>query len=404
MAASDLEAGTFYFGNPAAPEPLTALTIDPAFCEAESLENQCRVYGARHRVTMEGGDEVGLSYSHTVIDGENSADHHDPTKWVGWDLKRGKANWQLQYLDFGTNGFLYECALDAEDACAQVDPSLPGAARCEGNFSHEFVVTEESTLGRRILLTDTGNDRLITAWLPEGELCGEVEEVLHTGMGGWDVYSGPNSLQHRVDDDGARMLLSFRDAETVSAAGRAQHGGPGHGKVTQWVRRDDGWEQEWEVPPALDGDSSFLNVPHGALWAEGPAGEPWLVVAHSLGTSASFMAIDGGSIAVFDLSSGEPKYLYDGIAPDGAFFGFPRDIEPLGDGQFVIVDSGCISSTDCPVPSQAWVVRLPSGDSAGLDGAFRPDHSHQVFVEIEMVEGPFLADTLLLYSITGARD
>lgn len=401
MAASDLEDGMFYFGDPQAPTRLPVRDIDPEYCSTEDGGNQCRTYGVRHRQTFAGMDEVDLAYSHFAQDGADSPLHHDPTRWAGWDLGSGTANWRMQFLDFQSGGFLSECELDADDPCTLVDPSREGAPKCDGNFAHESLVMEETAEGRRILFTDTGNDRVITAWLPTGEVCGRVEEVMHAGTGGWDVYSGPNSLQYSATDDEQTMLLSFRDAETESEAGRAQRGGLGHGKVVQWGRVGDTWEQQWELPPESENESSFFAYPHGAARAEGPTGEPWLVLAHSLGAAATYTAQDGGSLAVYDLSSGVPTYLYDGILPAGEFFGFPRDIEPLGDGRFVVVDSGCISSTDCPVPSQGWVVRLPDVLPAAVDGAFRPDHAYQVFVEIELIEGPLLPESMLLYSMTG---
>ncbi len=369
----------------------TAEGLEP-FVEAKALDPTCAgciAFQGRVRTADDGADEVVLTWS------EHDGGEDDLRSRVGGvDRQTGELRWTMDALDLtGVSG---ACDPEPTDPCEPAYPS--GAERdvCQMKMVHDVAVVEETDEGLRMWLADASNGRVLEVWLPEGETCGEVRTVLDQSAPDWDVYNSPNRVHGFEDAGGEHLWVSAKGGLPSTEAGLAQGADLSSGKLLGWTKRSEGWRQDWEFPPESTTAPSFLNTPHGLAPPGAPAN--MLVYAHTLSDSWDWGEGTGGSIGVATLAEGVPTYAYDAQL-DSRYLHFPRAVSPLGDGTWLVLDSGCFDSAGCEFPSQAWRVSLPEITSSGLSGAWDRDGSTISWAEATVIDGPLWTTDDTLYAV-----
>lgn len=416
VLASDLRGNQWFIADPTTGETVDELwldTLEPDICAGEENEQYCLLFQSRaHTSTLDPSapvEEVLFTYSALdVSDGDDDSRTDLISRIYSVDRETHATRWHFDQIDFShlANGADY-CTWDPADPC-RPDPGVDtqGYWACSIHMVHEMIVTSEDANTVAMWVVDSRNSRMLHVSLEREATCATVDTVLDMHMDDWDIYNSVNSLERWMDGDTDTLLMSIKGSFPDEQTGEHQMAGSGQGKIVLWRRDtvanggDEPWYQAWEFPPESTTEESFLNDPHGVVRYTGAEGKMYVTFAHSLGHSpeSEYGKGTGGSIGVIRIEDDEPVYLYDAMLPRPDVLQFPRDVTPLPDGTFLLTDSGCLGD-GCAYETYDWVVRLPQGEPVdGKTGAWRADHSEQVYVDAEVVHGPMFPDANLLYS------
>lgn len=347
----------------------------------------CLIYQARHRVDGAGHDEVAFTFTPV---GHEPGEDVDPAEFGGRIIgvrptETPQQTWRLDALDFSAfDPDRARCAWDEADPCApQAGLEETDWRRCQLYWPHDFQILEETADGLRMVVADTRNERVVWLTLPTGSTCGVVEDVLDGANPAWDIYTSVNSIQTWTEETDY-LLMSIKDTTPA----QPYQGGDGRGRIVLW-RKDQDWTPAWIFPPVDAESPSFVNAPHGVVrW------EDHVMFAHSLGRSDDWNTGEGGSFGVLGMDG---TYRFDLVLPDDPLR-FPRDIDPLGDGRFLLVDSGSKGEEVDTTPTAAWVVEITDWSAGTGTGAWSADGANQTFREIAPVGDALFTDAQVLYS------
>lgn len=419
VVVSDLHGDRVFVTNAATGAIAGEVDIDGAWsseCHASDEQHRfCLVYQSHVRTLGDGSTEVDLTF--TPVGNDNSTDGDDYIdlggRIVGAHFMRGvsfeppETRWQVDHLDFSAvDPEQRICKRDAADPCRPASGLTVDEARaCQLYWPHEFEVIEEDDDSVLVAVADTRNHRVLwvdvplqanpTAGAPSSGTCGTVTEVVGGtsdpgvpgGSADWDIYTSVNGIAVQVDGDGVRHLfLSIKD----TSGDPDQSPGDGRGKVLSWSDAG-GWHQEWEFPPqaVAPAEPAFVNSPHGISFDD-----DHVYFAQSLGASATFNEGSGGTYTVLDRDG---AYVFDVVLPHDTIL-YARDIAPLGDGRFALVDSGTKGDEKEAADTHLWLVRLPDAPKSPLSGAWSADHVDQVFETATVLASPKYPDAWVLYS------
>lgn len=304
-------------------------------------------------------------------------------------------DWSLEALDF------HAAFADRPDLCDQAAPcelsqgdTPPGRDPCFMGDVHDLEVVEEDESGRRLLLTDTDNARVLEVWLEAGSTCGVVESVVSAETSSTWPWQAVNDAD-RVELDGrSGLLVTFRSTLPESEGGPVD-GSDGRGQIAWFEGEGAAWSPTWAFP-----EGGYLNTPHDASVHLPPDGAPVLLYAHSNGAGAAFQedwapSLDHkGSIGVALLDGEAPAYVGDAVVSgEETFFGFLRSINPAPGGAWILADSGCMSpSEECgrvAAVRQVEGLDLDGLAPSGSTGAFTEDHAEQRWLGVSEVSTPW---------------
>ncbi|MSP54467.1 MAG: hypothetical protein EXR69_02495 [Myxococcales bacterium] len=416
VLASDLRGNEWFIADPMTGETVDALrldTLEADVCAGEENEQYCLLFQSRtHTSNVDSAspvEEVLFTYSALdVSDGDDDSRTDLISRIYSVDRATHETRWHYDQIDFSqlANGADY-CTWDPADPC-RPDPGVDtkGYWACSVHMVHDMIVTHEDANTVAMWVVDSRNSRMLHVSLDREATCATVDTVLDLRVDDWDIYNSVNSLEIWTDGDTDTLLMSIKGSFADAQTGEQQMGGGGRGKIVLW-RRDavsNGgaapWTQAWEFPPESTTEESFLNDPHGVSRTTDADGRMVVTFAHSLGHSpeSEYGKGTGGSIGVLRVQDDLPVYLYDAMLPRPDVLQFPRDVTPLPDGTFLLTDSGCLGD-GCAYETYDWVVSLPEADPVeGKTGAWRADHSEQVYVDAEVLHGPMFPNANLLYS------
>ena len=362
----------------------------------------CMTFQSRLRKSNTGKDEVVYSY--------NAVEHHSDesslvrdSSIVGVGLSSSDANWVVDAIDFSSHfGLGDPCTWDAADTCS---PSPKGDEvndwQCRLYETHDVQVVEEDSSNITMWVADSKNARLLKLELDKTSRCATVLEIVSARHPDWDIYITPNSFQIWQEQGADVLLVTFKS--TNPDADFTQDGGTFRGKVAQFRKRGDEWEQDWEFPPESVTGESFVNSPHGVVRTTISDGSTWVLFAHSLSLGSDFGVGAGGTIGALKIDNGEPTYMFD-ATPDAAFeWQYTRDIEALSDGNFLVADAGCTSGLECENETGLFVVDLNLLEATpppkGSDGVYEEGRGRLNIQPVEIIAGPFFSDTSMIYSV-----
>ena len=411
VVVSDLHGDRVFLTNAATGAVQEEIDVDgtwPAECHASDEQHRfCLVYQSHARTLDDGSAEIDFTF--TPVGNENSAVGDDYVDLGGRivGVAANTTRWQVDHLDFSSvDPEQRICKRDPADPCRPAPGLTVDEVRaCQLYWPHEFEVIEEDDDSVLIAVADTRNHRVV--WVdvplqpdpvvgaPSSGTCGTVTEVVggssDLGVPGgdpdWDIYTSVNGLALWADEDSVRhMFLSIKD----TGGDPDQSPGDGRGKILSWSEAG-GWHQEWEFPPqaVLPAAPAFVNSPHGIAFDD-----DHVYFAQSLGTSATFNEGSGGSYTVLDRDG---TYRFDVVLPHDPIL-YSRDIAPLGDGRFALVDSGTKGDEKEASYTHLWLVRLPDAPKSTLNGSWTPDHANQMFEEATLLASPEYPDAWVLYS------
>jgi hypothetical protein len=393
---TDVNAGVWLAQDLLEAEPAWVLNLDEAAPDACGGKKWCAAYQARFMLGLDGRTKALLTWS-----GLGSDDFDDRTGRVAVvDLPGVEASWTIDRLDFSGLPGVSRCAWLPEDPCTP-DPAarLDDQLACLLLQPHEVELAYQSEERVDVWVADSRNSRLLRLAVTPGDRCAKVEEHLDASHPGWAGYIGVNAFEHWEDGDGEHLVLSMKDSDQDTMP----YGGVGRGRITGWTRGADGeWAREWEFPSRDLGEDSFVNVPHGVQRSRGPDGEDRVMFAHSLSLSDVYNDGEGGTITAFRVDDGVPTYLWD-IVPEGEVLRFPRDASPMEDGLVLVTDSGCYAG-ECEDSPAVWVLHVPDAEPGSGSGAWTADGAELDVREAEVVVGPLLSESNLLYSGEWALD
>ena len=421
VVVSDLHGDRAFVTNASTGHIAGEVDVDGTWtddCRAsDDLHRFGLVYQSRGRALpadsgFDGVPEVDLTFtpvgSGDETDGDTFLDLGGRVAGVAFTDGYGETpviRWQLDHLDFSqVDPDQQVCVRDPADPCRPLAGQTVDQVRaCQLYWPHELQVVSEDDDSVQVVVADTRNHRVVwvdvpllaepTATPPTHGTCGVVTEIVGGskdpsvpgGSADWDIYTSVNGMNLWDDDAGRHLYLSIKD----TLGDDAQSPGDGRGKILHWSDAG-GWHQEWEFPPESTDAESFVNSPHGIGFDD-----DHVYFAHSLGRSDTFNDGEGGSFGVLDRDGG---YLYDLVLPRQEVI-YARDITPLGDGRFAVVDSGTKGDEHEPAATRLWVAKLPKDTTAsGLGGAWSSDHADQEFREGTVVDSPKYPDAWVLYT------
>ena len=293
-----------------------------------------------------------------------------------------KRHWTVDALDFPTGMPGAPLCPDPEDTAHPVDSADPSWTdpACMLNMPH---VAEWSLDGRELLIADTANSRIL--WTePGNDARTRVPHALGPEHPDWGELQYPNNVQIYQHDDHVWLLSTFKSSVEPEVAERNT------GRIVLWDVTDTGDPQMiWSYP-----ESGFLAAVHHGQIFQHPDG-PLLIYAHSFGASDDFVDGGWGSVGLARFNGqAPPEYIGDVVLSADAMrqtallpMGFVREAELVGDDTLLVTDSGCENQgQDCPLEGQVLRLVLPSLASAGLSGAFSPDHETQRFLPVDLAQ------------------
>ena len=305
-------------------------------------------------------DTLSMIYAH-----RNPEVEGQPSSLIEVGFNRpAMPDWRLSELNY-TPYFEGEF----EERCA---PAEEAEEVCWLNMAHTSTPVDDEHL----VFADTRSARIVFA-KPDrntGEL--EVRSLLEKSHPDWQYLAWVNHLEV-FEEQGHRYLLS-----SFKAGGMVSEGQRNAGRIVLWDITDlDAIQKVWTYP-----ESGYLSAPHKSQRVM-VDGESFLIYAHSMGASESFVGENLGSVGIarFSLEDG-PTYLGDWrLAPEDGELGFLRDVEVLPDSKLLLTDSGCESLSDgCQDMGEIVVADWPTlPDPSGLSGSFEPGHVMQTFYELE---------------------
>jgi hypothetical protein len=368
-------------------------------CDAGDDEKWCMTFQTRHRLDHLGRREIVYAYNPVAQRGAGG-DVEDDTTILGVALEGGEERWRVDALDFsqGFDGSQF-CWWDDNDPCRpHPDGDEINNRTCRLYEAHDMVVVDQDDAGLTMWVADSKNARMLKVHATYDSTCAVVEEVVNAALVDWDIYITPNSMQWWVEDGEEHLLATMKSSWDV--ADFTQEGGDGRGKIVEFAKRDGFWRQLWEFPPESAIEPSFVNAPHGVARTVTDSGEEYVVFAHSLALSDEFDRGEGGTFTVLRIEEESPVYLFDAVLPDLSM-GFTRDINPLDDGLFMGVDSGCISGLDCDRPTGLYVLDfdLDNQPPSELSGMWTPDNDQIDDRVVEVMAGPFFGNADMIYSV-----
>lgn len=416
LVVSDLHGDKAFVTNAETGRVVGEVDVDGTWTDdcrvSDELHRFCLVYQSRGRALPDGTPEIDLTFtpvgSGDESDGDMFLDLGGRVAGVAFPEGyggEGQIRWQVDHLDFSqVDPEQRVCVRDPDDPCAPaVGQTVDEVRQCQLYWPHEFQVIGEDDDSVQIAVADTRNHRVV--WVdiplqaaPSGSVpttgtCGVVTEIVGGskdaavpgGSAEWDIYTSVNGMSLWDDDAGRHLYLSIKDTQGDDE----QQAGDGHGKILHWSDAG-GWHQEWEFPPQSTVDASFVNSPHGIAFDD-----DHVFFAHSLGLSDTFNDGAGGSFGVLDRDGG---YLYDLVVPRHDVV-YARDITPLGDDRFALVDSGTKGDEHAPAETRLWLGILPHNQaSSGLSGVWTSAHANQEFRDVNLVSRPKYKDAWVLYS------
>ncbi len=416
ILASDLRGNEWFTAEPttgAIVDELWLNTLEPDVCVDETTDHYCLLFQSRDHISEADPanpvDEIVFTYADmNLSDGTDDGRDDLISRVYSVDRQTHATRWHFQNLDFShiSNSGDY-CTWDPADPC-QADSSVDdhGFWACSLHMAHDAVITDETATSVGMWVVDSRNSRMLHVELDRSSTCAVVDTVIDNHIPDWDIYDSVNSMNRWTDGDNDNLLMSVKGSFPDAQTGQHQFGESSAGKIIQW-RRDmvanggtDPWRQVWEFPPMSTTEESFLSDPHGSNRFTGADGHNYVVFAHSLGHSDGTTYGDGtgGSIGLLRVDDDVPVYMYDALLPKPDALQFPRDVTPLADGSMLVTDSGCLGD-GCQYETYDWIVHLPEADPAvGVSGAWRADHSQQVFRSVDVLHGPLFKPANLLFS------
>ncbi len=420
LVVSDLHGDKVFVTNAETGHITGEVDVDgtwTADCRAADDKHRfCLVYQSHERALDDGSAEIDLTF--TPVGNEDSANGDDYMDFggriVGERFPEGVSmdtpdtRWQADHLDFSkVDPDQLICKRDPLDPCEPAAGQSVDAVRaCQLYWPHEFQFISEDADSIQLAVADTRNHRVL--WLdaplqpspspgpPSTGTCATVTEVVGGtsdptvpgGSADWDIYTSVNGLNLWTDDAGDRHLyLSIKD----TIGDPTQTPGDGHGKILEWSETG-GWHQEWEFPPQVNDASalpSFVNSPHGISHDD-----TRIYFAQSLGDSDAWNDGVGGTFTVLDRDG---TYDFDVVLPN-TVVRYARDITPLGDGRFALVDSGTKGDEHAPADTHLWLAKLPDAAKSTLSGVWTADHAEQDLETGTFVARPAYKDAWVLYS------
>ncbi len=402
LLASDL-SGNAWLTTDASGEVsgrFTLDTLDPR-CQGKDQQPYCLLFQSSLRTALDGRDEVAFTWS--ILD-SSDGDDDDATDLIGTyaavDANTLEPRWTLSTLDFSGWSRDAGCPYDPADPCTVPQGlAAPDYWRCHLHMPHDLAMVDETDDGWTGWIADSRNSRLLEVFSPAGQSCGRVRTVVDGADPDWAIYESPNALHYEVRDGVETLLVSIKGTHAAGAEAEAQLAGEGKGKVVSWENHDGRWAEAWSFPPVTLGSEAFVNTPHGVARLRDGEGNEVIAFAQSLGAHEQWGGTTGeGTVTVIRERDGQAEYLGDLRFPGKFALGFSRDVSQLGDGRWLVTDSGCLTDP-CDAPTRAWVIAAPVLDAPGLGGTWRADGSDQHFVEPEILAGPLLeGEATVLYS------
>lgn len=403
LLASDL-SGNAWLTTAASGEVERRFGLDEvdARCQGKDQQPYCLLFQSTRRTAFDGRDEIAFTWS--ILD-SSDGDDDDPTDLIGTyaavDAETFAPRWTLSNLDFSGWPRDAGCPYDPTDPCA-VPEGLAAADywRCHLHMPHDLAVVNDAAEGWTGWIADSRNSRLLEVFTPTGQSCGQVRTVVDGLDPDWAIYESPNALSYDVRDGVETLLVSIKGTHAHGEAAEAQLAGEGKGKIVSWTNQGGRWVEAWSFPPVTVGEEAFVNTPHGVDRLHDADANEVIAFAQSLGAHRQWGGTTGeGTVTVIRERDGRAEYLGDLRFPGKSALRFPRDVNDLGDGRWLVTDSGCLTDP-CDSPTRAWVIAAPALKPPGLGGTWRADGSDQHFVEPEVLAGPLLeGSATVLYSV-----
>ena len=331
--------------------------IVPEECRGEP-GSTCLLFEIEH-VPSEENDALSMIYAHRnpEVDGQPSS-----LLEVGFN-RPALPDWRLSELDYSTY-----FAKEFEERCASEDPQ----AVCWLNMAHTSTAVDEE----HMVVADTRSSRIVVARPDQSTGSLEVRSLLEKSHPDWEYLAWVNHLEV-FEEAGRRFLLS-----SFKAGGQVVEGQRNAGRIVLWDISDlDAIQKVWTYPR-----EGYLAAPHKAQRVQ-VDGESYLLYAHSMGASESFIGENLGTVGIARFSvEASPTYIGDWrLATDDGVLGFLRDVELLPDTNLLLTDSGCESLSDeCQDMGEIVVVAWPElPEPTGLDGSFQPGHTQQSLMDFE---------------------
>ncbi len=365
--------------------------LHPAIC-ADGAGYTCVGFGIEPHYDADSDEDRLLYVIHPSADGADAPDVPSIVGMARLADEGPEVLWSLDSLDFSVR---YG---DQASLCAATEPCsapLDDWARwrgCSLSNVHSAAIAEDDDDSVLLWISDTGTPtRALAVRLDKASTCGVVEELLdQSGHPDWGSYDNLNDLDPFSGQGDISLLGTF-----FSTSSTLPVGGPGLGRVVAWQQVADSWELDWACPDTPMSDEAFLNAPHNADMVE-IDGQRYVVYAHSNGLGGHW-EFEGwtqeddhrGSIGVLRVDEDGIQYLFDGYHPDDDLH-FLRDVDLLGDGSWLLTDSGCVNNLlgDCEHRPGLWNVRLDPGavePVEGLDGRWQADHAYQQLLPLEVL-------------------
>lgn len=272
------------------------------------------------------------------------------------------------------------CDYQPEDPCNS--GKLP---TCYNLFPHDVEVVKDDPDAQvlEVIIADLAAARILKVNYDYADQnqCGVVEWVLDARTEGYEPFYQANDSDHFVTDDAEYLLTSHYSASPIVSAGA----------IFMWKRTeaDTTWRKVWSYPDPEAGPVPYLNTPHNPALEPLPSGGYLMRYGHSRGLESFWHAGYKGSLGMATLTALEspPEYRGETHFPAGSVLnpmGFVREVEPVGNGRYLVTDSGCETYFGCPLEGRVYLVSgevLPAAE--GKHGYWTAGFTEQVLLPLD---------------------
>lgn len=275
------------------------------------------------------------------------------------------------------------CDYDPTDPCNS--GTLP---TCFNLFPHDVEVVQDDPDAQHleVILADLATARILKVNYDYADQnrCGVVEWVLDARTEGYEPFYQANDADYFKTADAEYLLTSHYSASPIVSAGA----------IFMWKRTSESptWSKLWSFPDPEAGTLPYLNTPHNPALESLEGGGYLMRYGHSRGLESFWHAGYKGSIGMATLDSLESPPVYRGEShfPAGSVLnpmGFVREVEPVGNGRYLVTDSGCETFFGCPLEGRVYLVGgelVP--EAQGKSGHWTAGFTEQVFQPLDTTQ------------------